>query len=40
MPTMRWVGFGLVWVALVIFTAESINHRRRQLRMVVEASAI
>lgn len=40
MPTMRWIGFGLVWVALVIFTAESINHRRRQLRMVVEASAI
>ena len=40
MPTMRWIGFGLVWVALVIFTAESINHRRRQLRMVVEASAV
>ncbi len=40
MPAMRWVGFGLVWVALVIFTVEAINHRRRQLRMVVEASAV
>jgi chloramphenicol-sensitive protein RarD len=40
MPTMRWLGFGLVWVALVIFTAESVNHRRRQLRLVAEASAL
>ncbi len=24
----RWAGFGLVWVALVIFTVEAINHRR------------
>ena len=28
MPTGRWVGFGLVWVALVIFTVESLRHRR------------
>ena len=34
MPPGRWVGFGLVWVALVIFTVEAINHRRRQLRLV------
>jgi chloramphenicol-sensitive protein RarD len=40
MPTMRWLGFGLVWVALVIFTVESVNHRRRQLRLVAEASAL
>ena len=40
MPTLRWVGFGLVWVALVIFTAESLTHRRRQLRLAVEASAL
>lgn len=39
MPPGRWIGFGLVWVALVIFTAEAINHRRRQLRLVTEASA-
>ncbi len=40
MPTLRWVGFGLVWVALVVFTAESLTHRRRQLRLAVEASAL
>ena len=40
MPPMRWVGFGMVWLALVMFTAESIAHRRRQLRMMVEASAV
>jgi chloramphenicol-sensitive protein RarD len=39
MPSGRWIGFGLVWVALVIFTVEAINHRRRQLRLVTEASA-
>jgi chloramphenicol-sensitive protein RarD len=32
MPAMRWAGFGLVWVALVIFTVESLHHRRRSLR--------
>jgi chloramphenicol-sensitive protein RarD len=40
MPTLRWVGFGLVWLALVIFTVEAVNHRRRQLRLVAEASAM
>ena len=40
MPTMRWVGFGLVWVALVIFTVEAVNHRRRQLRLAAEAAAL
>ncbi len=40
MPTMRWVGFGLVWVALVIFTVEAVNHRRRQLRLSAEAAAL
>ncbi len=40
MPTFRWVGFGLVWLALVIFTVESVNHRRRQLRLVAEATAL
>jgi chloramphenicol-sensitive protein RarD len=39
MPPGRWAGFGLVWVALAIFTVEAINHRRRQLRLVTEASA-
>ena len=38
MPAGRWIGFVLVWIALVIFTAEAVNHRRRQLRLTVEAS--
>jgi chloramphenicol-sensitive protein RarD len=40
MPPGRWAGFGLVWVALVIFTVEAINNRRRQLRLVAEATAV
>ncbi|QIK74473.1 EamA family transporter RarD [Nocardioides piscis] len=39
MPVARWVGFGLVWIALTMFTVEAINHRRLQLRLVTEASA-
>ena len=39
MPASRWIGFGLVWVALAIFTVEAVNHRRRQLRLVAQASA-
>lgn len=39
MPLGRWVGFGLVWVALVLFTFEALTHRRRQLRLIAEASA-
>jgi len=38
MPAGRWVGFALVWVALIVFTVEAVNHRRRQLRLTVEAS--
>lgn len=40
MPAMRWIGFGLVWVALVIFTYEALTHRRRQLRYAAQASAL
>lgn len=40
MPTMRWVGFGLVWLALAIFTVEAVQHRRRQLRLAAEAVAL
>ena len=39
MPASRWIGFGMVWLALVIFTVEAVNHRRRQLRLVAHASA-
>jgi chloramphenicol-sensitive protein RarD len=40
MPAGRWIGFGLVWIALALFTIEAVSHRRRQLRLTVEASAI
>jgi chloramphenicol-sensitive protein RarD len=40
MPVGRWVGFALVWIALVIFTVEAVHHhRRRQLALAVTASA-
>jgi chloramphenicol-sensitive protein RarD len=39
MPAGRWVGFVLVWVALVVFTFEANAHRRRQLRLTAIASA-
>jgi len=39
MPTGRWVGFMLVWVALVIFTVEANSHRRRQLRLTALATS-
>jgi chloramphenicol-sensitive protein RarD len=40
MPASRWIGFVLVWIALVIFTWEATRHRRRQLRLAAEASAL
>lgn len=40
MPPGRWAGFVLVWVALAIFTVESIGHRRRQLALAADASAL
>ncbi len=39
MSTARWLGFVLVWSALVIFTADALQHRRRLLRRTAEASA-
>ena len=40
MTPVKWVGFALVWLALAIFTAEALRHRRRQLQLVAEASAV
>ncbi len=40
MPAGRWIGFVLVWIALVIFTVEALSHRRRQLRIAVPAAAV
>ena len=39
MPAGRWAGFVLVWVALAIFTVESMRHRRRQLQLAALAAA-
>ena len=30
MPPMRWVGFGLIWLALALFTASTLGNRHRQ----------
>jgi chloramphenicol-sensitive protein RarD len=38
MPTGRWIGFMLVWVALAIFTVDSLRTRRRSLRAGVEVA--
>jgi chloramphenicol-sensitive protein RarD len=40
MPPVRLAGYCLVWLALVIFTFEAVTHRRRQLRLTAQASAI
>jgi chloramphenicol-sensitive protein RarD len=41
MTTARWVGFGLVWLALAILTADSVhNHRRPVPESVVVEPAI
>lgn len=40
MTNARWAGFVLVWLALVIFTVDAANNRRRVLRSTAEAAAI
>jgi chloramphenicol-sensitive protein RarD len=40
MPPGRWVGFGLVWLALIAFTADALRHRRRQLARAAESCAV
>ncbi len=40
MTPVKWFGFSLVWLALVIFTSEALRHRSRQLRAAAEASAV
>ena len=39
MTTGRWLGFMLVWIALVVFTFEANRHRRRQLRLTALATS-
>jgi len=40
MPPMRWVGFGLVWLALVVFSLDGITRRRRRRTLVPAAAAV
>lgn len=35
----RWVGFTLVWTALVVFTYEALHHRHRQLALTAQATS-
>ncbi len=39
MTGARWTGFVLVWLALVIFTADAVANRRRTLRQSAESVA-
>ena len=34
MPTSRWIGFGLVWVALIVLTLDSLRNARRPAELV------
>lgn len=36
MPVERWVGFGLVWIALIVLTVDSVRHAGRRDRIVGE----
>ncbi|MBA3781954.1 EamA family transporter RarD [Nocardioides sp. InS609-2] len=40
MPAGRWAGFFLVWVALAVFTFETVRHRRRQMQLAVESAPV
>ncbi|USQ80835.1 EamA family transporter RarD [Ornithinimicrobium faecis] len=42
MPTSRWVGFGLVWVALIILSVDSVvsSGRSRRLARAAEGAAV
>jgi chloramphenicol-sensitive protein RarD len=39
MPPGKLLGFALVWLALALFTSESVRHRRRGLRLAVAQPA-
>ena len=40
LPAARLAGFALVWVALIVFTADALaNHRRGELALTAEAAA-
>ena len=33
MPVERWVGFGIIWVALIVLTVDMVRHTRSSLRI-------
>ncbi|HEY9266707.1 MAG TPA: EamA family transporter RarD, partial [Mycobacterium sp.] len=35
MPPARWLGFGLIWVALAVFTADAVRRARADRRTAV-----
>ena len=35
MPLERWIGFGLVWLALIVLSADSLRHTRRRPPVVI-----
>ena len=39
MPPARWAGFGLVWLALIVFTTDALARARRQPRRAEPAPA-
>ncbi len=40
MTPVKWIGFGLVWVALVVVTSETLRHHRRELARSAESVAV
>jgi chloramphenicol-sensitive protein RarD len=40
MPTSRWIGFGLVWVALAVLTVDSLRCSRRRSRLPAACAAV
>ncbi|MEV6242867.1 EamA family transporter RarD [Lentzea sp. NPDC051838] len=36
MPPSRWIGFGLVWLALAIFVTDALRYRRKQVLAPVQ----
>jgi chloramphenicol-sensitive protein RarD len=37
MPTVRWVGFALVWVSLAILTLDALKRKRPDLPIVEQS---
>ncbi|MDF8264544.1 EamA family transporter RarD [Luteipulveratus flavus] len=40
MPLSRWVGFGIVWIALVLLATDSVRHARRSRRARLQAASV